>query len=149
MLAIDQYLKLSRYILGICSILLGIAGIGFIIFMPPLWFALPLFGYLIFLNFKQPKRILDRFDLIQICVLLIILFPHEYFAIINLVFLVFILYKIYKKQFIRCNPMLGFCIVFMITKDVIALSILILLCLFSALFDMRLNHKISSTSQPE
>lgn len=141
-----NYLKLLRYILGVCSILLCVIGVPFIIFMPPLWFVFPLFVYLIFLNFNQPKRILDQFDLIQICIWLIVLCPHEYFVIINIVLLVFIFYKTYQKQSTKCYLMLGFCIVFLITQDLIAMSTLILLCVFSLFYDVHLSHKISSAS---
>lgn len=140
---IEKNLKIFRYTLGICSSLLCIPGIFFIIFMPPLWFVFPFFIYLIFLNFRQPKRGLDQFDLIQISIWLIVVLPYEYFVSITFVLAIFIYYKIYKKQIIRCHLMLGFCIVFMITKDYIALTILIALCLFSQLFDTWSNNKIS------
>lgn len=144
---IEQYLKIFRYTLGICSSLLCILGVGFIIFMPPLWLVFPLFIYLILLNFRQPKRSLDQFDLTQINIWLIVVLPLEYFVSINFVLASFICYKIYKKQIINCYLMLGFCIVFMITKDFIALSILIILWLFSFLYDLLLDYKISSASQ--
>lgn len=128
---IEKNLKIFRYTLGICSSLLCIFGIVVILFIPPLWFVLPFFIYLIFLNFRHPKRSLDQFDLIQICIWLVVVLPHEYFVSITFVLAMFICYKIHKKQNIRCYLMLGFCIVFMITKDYIALTILIALSFFT------------------
>lgn len=114
---IEQFLPIFRYTLGVCSIFLSIIGIGFIIFIYPLLFVFPLFLYLIFLSFSKPKRILDQFDLIQICIWLIVLLPHKYFFITIVVLGIFILHKVIKEQLIKCNIMLGFCIVFFITKD--------------------------------
>ena len=141
----ENYLPVFRYLLGVCSIFLCIFGLPFIIFMPPLWFVLPLFIYLIFLNFKQSKRVLDQFDLIQMSVWLIVFLPHECFIAITILFGLFVSYKIYKKQLIKCSLMIGFCIVYLITRDVFSIVILIALCLFSILHDIRFNQKISST----
>ncbi|PWB13746.1 hypothetical protein DCO44_12135 [Acinetobacter sp. AM] len=143
---IEQFLPVFRYILGVCSIFLSIIGIGFIVFILPLLFVFPLFLYLIFLNFNKPKRVLDQFDLIQICIWLIVLLPYEYFFITIVVLGIFILHKVIKKQLIRCNIMLGFCIVFFITKDFFSITLLIILCLFSTFYDFRINQKKSAQS---
>ena len=138
---IEQFLPIFRYTLGVCSIFLSIIGIGFIIFIYPLLFVFPLFLYLIFLNFSKPKRILDQFDLIQICIWLIVLLPHKYFFITIVVLGIFILHKVIKEQLIKCNIMLGFCIVFFITKDFFSIILLIILCLLSTFYDFRINQK--------
>lgn len=137
----ENYLLIFHYLLGVCSFFLCIFALLLMIFMPPLLFVLPLFIYLVFINFKQPKRVLDQFDLIQISIWLIVLLPHEYFIAITFLFGLFISYKIYKKQLIKCSLMMGFSIVFLITKDVFLIVILIVLCLFSILYDIRFKQK--------
>ena len=139
----NKYLRFSRYILGICSLLSCILGSIFILFMPPLWFICPLFFYLIFLNFHQPSRALDQFDLIQICIWFIAFLPSNYFMIINFVFASFISYKLIKQQIIGCWLIIAFCIVFLITKDKNSIIILILLYIFAILYDLWLKHKRS------
>ena len=113
---IEKILPIFRYTLGICSIFLSIIGIGFIIFIYPLLFVYPLFLYLIFLNFNKPKRVLDQFDLIQICIWLIVLLPYEYFFITIVVLGIFILHKVIKEQLIKCNIMLGFALYFLLLR---------------------------------
>jgi hypothetical protein len=132
----SQYLRYSRYIFGICSLLLLLLGSLFILFIPPLWFVSPLFVYLIYLNFRRPSRELDQFDLVQMCIWFIVFLPYQYF-IISL----FILHKINKKQIVNCLWMIGFSIVFYITRDKISLIILILLLIFSILYDIWLKQK--------
>ena len=95
---LNKHLKFSRYILGVCSTLLFLIGILFTIFMPPLLIFYPLFVYLIFLNFRNTNRMLDQFDLIQICIWFIVFLPVDYFIIINFIFILFILFKFFKKQ---------------------------------------------------
>lgn len=103
----SQYLRYSRYIFGICSLLLLLLGSLFILFIPPLWFVSPLFVsplfvYLIYLNFRRPNRELDQFDLVQMCIWFIVFLPYQYFIIINFIFSLFILHKINKKQMVNC-----------------------------------------------
>ena len=139
----NKYLKFSRYLLGACSVLLFLIGILFTIFMPPLLIFYPLFIYLIYLNFRNSNRMLDQFDLIQICIWFIVFLPSGYFIFINLIFILFILFKLFKKQLVNSILMIGFSIVFLITRDKISIIILISLCIFSILHDFWLKHKIS------